>query len=78
MELLGLYDQAAEVNVTPDRGYAFSLRGIAREWCHATGSSFEDFVLAYGERARRRTSPVTRFLCVMTLRFTVTPHALVL
>ena len=51
MELLGLYDQAAEVNVTPDRGYAFSLRGIAREWCHATGSSFEDFVLAYGERA---------------------------
>jgi len=56
MELLGLYDQAAEVNVTPDRGYAFSLRGIAREWCHATGSSFEDFVLAYGERAPEANS----------------------
>ena len=29
MELLGLYDQAAEINVTPDRGYAFSIRGPA-------------------------------------------------
>ena len=56
MELLGLYDQAAEVNVTPDRGYAFSLRGIAREWCHATGTPFEDFVLAYGERAPEANS----------------------
>lgn len=51
MELLGLYDEAAEVNVTPDRGYAFSLRGIAREYCHATGSSFDDFVLDLAERA---------------------------
>lgn len=56
MELLGLYDQAAEVNVTPDRGYAFSLRGIAREWSHATGTPFEDFVLAYGERAPEANS----------------------
>ncbi|MDQ0732650.1 phenylalanine--tRNA ligase subunit beta [Arthrobacter sp. B1I2] len=42
MELLGLYDQAAEINVTPDRGYAFSIRGVAREYAHATGTSFTD------------------------------------
>jgi phenylalanyl-tRNA synthetase beta chain len=42
MELLGLYDQAAEINVTPDRGYAFSIRGAAREYAHATGTAFAD------------------------------------
>ncbi|MDQ0676535.1 phenylalanyl-tRNA synthetase beta chain [Pseudarthrobacter siccitolerans] len=42
MELLGLYDEAAEINVTPDRGYAFSLRGVAREYAHATGTTFTD------------------------------------
>ncbi|MEI2276280.1 phenylalanine--tRNA ligase subunit beta [Paenarthrobacter ilicis] len=42
MELLGLYDQAAEINVTPDRGYAFSIRGVAREYAHATGTGFTD------------------------------------
>lgn len=42
MELLGLYDEAAEINVTPDRGYAFSLRGVAREYAHATGTEFTD------------------------------------
>jgi phenylalanyl-tRNA synthetase beta chain len=42
MELLGLYDEAAEINVTPDRGYAFSIRGVAREYAHATGTEFTD------------------------------------
>jgi len=42
LELLSLSDSAAEVNVTPDRGYCFSIRGIAREYSHATGSSFTD------------------------------------
>ena len=42
MELLGLYDEAAEINVTPDRGYAFSIRGVAREYAHATGTTFTD------------------------------------
>ncbi|MBM7051259.1 phenylalanine--tRNA ligase subunit beta [Rothia sp. ZJ1223] len=51
MELLGLYDQAAEVNVTPDRGYGFSIRGIAREYCHATGNTFDDFVLELAAKA---------------------------
>jgi phenylalanyl-tRNA synthetase beta chain len=40
--LLGLDDAAVEVNVTPDRGYAFSIRGIAREYSHSTGAAFRD------------------------------------
>ena len=40
--LLGLDDVAVEINVTPDRGYAFSLRGVAREYAHATGAAFRD------------------------------------
>jgi len=40
--LLGLADEVVEVNVTPDRGYCFSLRGIAREYSHATGGTFRD------------------------------------
>ncbi len=42
VELLQLAEQAAEVNVTPDRGYCFSIRGIAREFSHATGGEFRD------------------------------------
>ncbi|WP_022881821.1 phenylalanine--tRNA ligase subunit beta [Gryllotalpicola ginsengisoli] len=42
IRLLGLDDTAVEVNVTPDRGYAFSIRGIAREYSHATGAEFRD------------------------------------
>jgi len=41
-ELFGLNDQAAEINVTPDRGYCFSIRGVAREYALATGTSFTD------------------------------------
>ena len=40
--LLGLDDSAVEINVTPDRGYAFSIRGVAREYAHATGATFRD------------------------------------
>ena len=40
--LLGLNDTAIEINVTPDRGYAFSVRGVARELSHATGWAFRD------------------------------------
>ena len=42
ISLLGLDDVAVEINVTPDRGYAFSLRGVAREYSHATGATFRD------------------------------------
>ena len=40
--LLGLSDTAVEINVTPDRGYAFSVRGVAREFSHSTGAAFSD------------------------------------
>ncbi|GAA4837157.1 phenylalanine--tRNA ligase subunit beta [Garicola koreensis] len=42
LDLLGLSDAAAEINVTPDRGYALSIRGVAREYSHATGTAFTD------------------------------------
>lgn len=40
--LLGLGEETIEVNVTPDRGYALSVRGVAREYSHATGAVFTD------------------------------------
>jgi phenylalanyl-tRNA synthetase beta chain len=40
--LLGVEDSAVEINVTPDRGYAFSIRGISREYSHSTGAAFRD------------------------------------
>lgn len=40
--LLGLDDVAVDINVTPDRGYALSMRGVAREYSHATGAAFRD------------------------------------
>src|SRR3954471_3049205 len=42
LPLLGLDDVTIEVNVTPDRGYCFSLRGIAREYALSTGGGFRD------------------------------------
>lgn len=62
LELLGLYDSAAEVNVTPDRGYAFSIRGIAREYCHAVRVPFTDPVAELAPRVPASTEdgfPVT-------------------
>lgn len=49
--LLGLDRETVEVNVTPDRGYCFSVRGIAREYSHSTGATLSDPVLALRERA---------------------------
>lgn len=42
LALLGLGDEVLEVNVTPDRGYCFSMRGVAREYGHSTGQPFTD------------------------------------
>ncbi|MEV8266465.1 phenylalanine--tRNA ligase subunit beta [Microbacterium sp. NPDC076911] len=55
--LLGLDDVAVDVNVTPDRGYALSIRGIAREYSHATGAAFRD----PGLRAETELAPGTGF-----------------
>lgn len=40
--LLGLGEEVLEINVTPDRGYCFSLRGVAREYAQATAGEFRD------------------------------------
>ena len=40
--LLGLGEEVLEINITPDRGYCFSMRGIAREYSHSTGARFTD------------------------------------
>ncbi|HSP52911.1 MAG TPA: phenylalanine--tRNA ligase subunit beta, partial [Cryobacterium sp.] len=57
--LLGLDDTAVEINVTPDRGYAFSIRGVAREYAHATGAAFRDPALALTADASTVAFPVT-------------------
>ncbi|MDR7381336.1 phenylalanine--tRNA ligase subunit beta [Promicromonospora iranensis] len=46
--LLGLGEEVLEINVTPDRGYAFSYRGVAREYAHSTGAKFTDRGLPTG------------------------------
>ena len=40
--LLRLGEEVLEINVTPDRGYCFSMRGVAREYSHSTGARFTD------------------------------------
>lgn len=39
---LGLGTELLEINVTPDRGYCFSMRGVAREYAHASGVQYTD------------------------------------
>ena len=50
--LLGLGEEVVEVNVTPDRGYCFSMRGLAREYWHSQGSPDGGF----RDPARRRVA----------------------
>ncbi|WP_439029030.1 phenylalanine--tRNA ligase subunit beta [Gordonia terrae] len=50
-EVLGLDDAAIDVNVTPDRGYAFSVRGLGRELAGSFGVPFVDPGLASGDIA---------------------------
>lgn len=42
ISFLGLGEEVLEINVTPDRGYCFSMRGVAREYAHSTGAAFRD------------------------------------
>ncbi|MCD0450707.1 phenylalanine--tRNA ligase subunit beta [Actinocorallia sp. API 0066] len=42
IELLGLADDVLDIAVTPDRGYALSIRGLAREAAIAYGVAFTD------------------------------------
>ncbi|MDG4798464.1 phenylalanine--tRNA ligase subunit beta [Micromonospora sp. WMMD1082] len=40
--VVGLNDIVVEVEITPDRGYQMSLRGLARELAHALGVDYSD------------------------------------
>ncbi|WP_214416807.1 phenylalanine--tRNA ligase subunit beta [Sphaerisporangium fuscum] len=42
VELLGLRDDVIELEITPDRGYALSIRGVAREAATAFGVPWRD------------------------------------
>ncbi|MFY1599437.1 phenylalanine--tRNA ligase subunit beta [Micromonospora sp. WMMD737] len=44
--VVGLDDVVVDVEITPDRGYAMSVRGLARELSHALGVPFRDPGLA--------------------------------
>jgi len=63
--ILGLADVAVEINVTPDRGYAMSIRGIGREYAHSTGAHYTDPVARVAERADA-ASGVTGFPLTVT------------
>lgn len=43
-EILNLEDTVFEVNITPDRGYALSARGLAREVASALNHPYEDLL----------------------------------
>ena len=67
VELLGLDDSIIELSITPDRGYAFSIRGLARELACAFDISYRDPARSTCRRGRatpsrsrsrtRRTAP---------------------
>ncbi|MBT1172907.1 phenylalanine--tRNA ligase subunit beta [Bifidobacterium sp. MA2] len=42
MHLLHLDQPLLEINITPDRGYTLSYRGVAREYHHSTGAPYVD------------------------------------
>ena len=46
LPILGLNQELLEINITPDRGYCFSMRGVGREYSHSTGAKFTDWGLA--------------------------------
>ncbi|MDU4245502.1 MAG: phenylalanine--tRNA ligase subunit beta, partial [Varibaculum cambriense] len=46
IELLGLGEETLEINITPDRGYCFAMRGVGREYAPSTGAKFTDLGLA--------------------------------
>lgn len=50
MHLLHLDQPLLEINITPDRGYTLSYRGVAREYHHSTGAKFTDPVIALNKK----------------------------
>lgn len=46
LPILGLNQELLEINITPDRGYCFSMRGVGREYSHSTSAKFTDWGLS--------------------------------
>jgi phenylalanyl-tRNA synthetase beta chain len=59
VEVLGLRDEVLDIAVTPDRGYALSVRGIAREAATAFGVPFTDPADMPAPRGEATGHPVT-------------------
>jgi phenylalanyl-tRNA synthetase beta chain len=51
MHLLHLDQPVLEINITPDRGYTLSYRGVAREYHHSTGAAYADPVVELNDKA---------------------------
>ncbi|OLR94620.1 phenylalanine--tRNA ligase subunit beta [Actinokineospora bangkokensis] len=58
IELLGLTDSVVELAITPDRGYCFSVRGLARELACALDSRLVDPAAIEVPRAEEESIPV--------------------
>jgi phenylalanyl-tRNA synthetase beta chain len=54
-DALGLSGELLEINITPDRGYCFAQRGVAREYALSTGAKFTDLVEIAGTAASKIT-----------------------
>lgn len=57
--VLGLDDSVFEVNVTPDRGYALSIRGLARELAAGFGLGYADLAVEHDLPREGDAWPVT-------------------
>ena len=59
VEVLGLRDEVLDIAITPDRGYALSIRGVAREAATAFGVEFTDPGLMPAPSGAATGHPVT-------------------
>jgi phenylalanyl-tRNA synthetase beta chain len=59
VELLGLDESVIELSITPDRGYAFSVRGLARELACAFDLTYRDPAAIDTPEAEGAAYPVT-------------------
>ena len=57
--VLGLDDSVIELNVTPDRGYAFSVRGLARELASSFDLEYADPALGPASHSEGQAWPAT-------------------
>jgi phenylalanyl-tRNA synthetase beta chain len=59
VDYLGLDDSVIELSITPDRGYAFSIRGLARELACAFNIAYRDHAAIDAPEAEGNAYPIT-------------------